>query len=120
VAKVPFLVDPFIERLTVRLTWPGSRLGLELLDPGGVPAGSTTANGPTYRIVAVDAPAAGTWTARITGEEVSDTEEAYVITAGGASKLRLSMSAANVEDPSFLRLQAVGAEKARSRARGAE
>lgn len=102
-----FLVDATISRLTTRVTWPGSRIDVELIGPSGTSSGQEVASGPTYRIVAADRPAQGKWTARVIGTQVASSGEPYSIRAGGPSDLRLAVSQPDRLDPSILNVSTV-------------
>jgi Mg-chelatase subunit ChlD len=103
----PFVVDATIATLTARVTWPGSRIDLELIDPNGAPAGVEVGSGSTYRIVEVNNPQAGKWTARVVGTQVASSGEPYTFRAGGPSNLRLAASQADPKDPTKLKFTTI-------------
>lgn len=103
----PFVVDATIARLTARVTWPGSRIDLELIDPGGRPAGIEVGSGSTYRIVEVNNPQPGQWTARVIGTQVAASGEPFTFRAGGPSNLRLAASQADPKDPTTLKIATI-------------
>jgi len=106
--EIDFPVDPTIERLVGRVTWPGSRIDVELYGPDGTPTGYDVASGPTYRIVAADAPAPGKWTARLIGAEVAAAGEPFSFRAGGPSTLRMNLAHSDPDDPTTLTLALAG------------
>lgn len=101
-------VGGLLNALIARVTWPGSRIDVELIDPDGNPASREVASGPTYRIVEAAMPAAGRWTARLIGTDIPSGGEPYMFRAGGPSDLRASLRPADPKDPKKLVLEVDG------------
>ena len=100
-----FPVDGSVQRLSVLLAYPGSRLELELASPSGkimVPGqppvvGHSEANGAVW--YSVEAPEAGTWEARLTAVDVPASGEPYHLDVRLSTTTRLSVSLPNEGEP---------------------
>jgi hypothetical protein len=102
-----FFVDATLNRVVARVTWPGSIVGLQLIDPSGRTVGVEIASGPTYRIVAVDVPEPGTWKVRVIGTEVNPSGEPISLRVGGPSNLRLAAMQPDRQDPSLIQVSVI-------------
>ncbi len=73
-----FNVDSALDSIMVTLNWPGSDLNLELLSPSGT-VYQPTVKESTYELLDLQNPVPGQWQARVTGIQVSRSEEPFDI-----------------------------------------
>jgi hypothetical protein len=89
-------VDGSLRSMSLRLTWPGSSLSMQVKDPTGRLAGVDAGSGNTYRIVKVDNAVPGNWSVEVRADQVPNTGEPFQLRAGGPSDVRLIAGLANV------------------------
>lgn len=95
-----FLIDPGASHFFASLTWPGSKIALELVSPKGRKFGEGSTSewfaSDKYVAVKVASPESGTWKARFVGVEIPAGPEQFNFEVNGDSPERVT-----IKDRSF-------------------